>query len=285
VAFFILKFLLLMESRNPIGIFDSGYGGLTVLRSIEKELPGYDFIYLGDNARAPYGNRSYQTVYQYTREAVQWFFSKGCPLVILACNTASAKALRTIQQHDLLESGTPNRVLGVIRPTTEIAGKLSKTGHVGILATTGTVNSGSYPIEIEKFYPGISVYQQACPLWVPLIENNEQQGAGADYFVKKYADALLAQSSLIDTVILGCTHYPLLMDKLRAYFPASIQLIAQGDIVAESLLHYLQRHPEIDSRCGKNKSVLFYTTDSAEDFDRHAEIFYGKGIHSEEVFL
>ena len=274
-----------MESRNPIGVFDSGYGGLSVLRSIEKKLPGYDFIYLGDNARAPYGNRSFQTVYQYTREAVQWFFSKGCPLVILACNTASAKALRTIQQHDLLESGTPNRVLGVIRPTTEIAGKLSKSGHVGILATSGTVNSESYPIEIKKFCPGISVYQQACPLWVPLIENNEQKSAGADYFVKKYSDALLAQSSLIDTVVLGCTHYPLLMDKLRAYFPVSIQLIAQGDIVAESLVDYLHRHTEIENRCSRNSKVFFYTTDSAEDFDRHADIFYGKGIHSEEVFL
>jgi len=274
-----------MESAYPIGVFDSGYGGLTVLQSIERRLPAYDFIYLGDNARAPYGNRSFQTVYQYTREAVQWFFSKGCPLVILACNTASAKALRTIQQHDLLESGTPNRVLGVIRPTTEIAGKLSKSGHVGILATSGTVNSESYPIEIKKFCPGISVYQQACPLWVPLIENNEQKSAGADYFVKKYSDALLAQSSLIDTVVLGCTHYPLLMDKLRAYFPASIQLIAQGDIVAESLVDYLHRHTEIENRCSRNSKVFFYTTDSAEDFDRHADIFYGKGIHSEEVFL
>jgi glutamate racemase len=233
-----------MESRNPIGVFDSGYGGLTVLQSIERRLPAYDFIYLGDDARAPYGNRSFQTVYQYTREAVQWFFYKGCPLVILACNTASAKALRTIQQNDLRESGTSNRVLGVIRPTTEIAGRLSYTGHVGILATPGTVNSESYPIEIRKFYPGIKVYQQACPLWVPLIENNEQGGAGADYFVKKYSDALLAQSSQIDTVLLGCTHYPLLMDKLRAHFPASISLVPQGDIVAESLADYLRRHPE-----------------------------------------
>jgi len=274
-----------MEFRNPIGVFDSGYGGLTVLQSIERKLPAYDFIYLGDNARAPYGNRSFQTVYQYTREAVQWFFSKGCPLVILACNTASAKALRTIQQNDLRESGTPNRVLGVIRPTTEIAGRLSKTGHVGILATAGTVNSESYPIEIRKFYPGIKVYQQACPLWVPLIENNEQNGPGADYFVKKYSDALLAQSSQIDTILLGCTHYPLLMDKLRAYFPASISLVPQGDIVAESLADYLNRHPETENRCSKNKKLAFYTTDSTEDFDRHAGFFYGKEIHSEEVFL
>jgi glutamate racemase len=275
----------MMESGNAIGVFDSGYGGLTVLQSIVKRLPGYDFIYLGDNARAPYGNRSFQTVYQYTREAVQWFFSKGCPLVILACNTASAKALRTIQQHDLVESGTPNRVLGVIRPTTEIAGNLSKTGHVGVMATTGTVSSGSYPIEIRKFFPGIRVYQQACPLWVPLIENNELEGAGTDFFVKKYTDALLAQSSQIDTVLLACTHYPLLMGKLRACFPPEIQLISQGAIVAESLADYLVRHPEIEERCSRHHKVSFFTTDSTEDFDRHAGIFYGDGIHSEEVFL
>ncbi len=274
-----------MESAYPIGVFDSGYGGLTVLQSIVKKLPEYDFIYLGDNARAPYGNRSYQTVYQYTRECVQWFFLKGCPLVVLACNTASAKALRTIQQHDLKESGTPNRVLGVIRPTAEITGRLSKSGHVGILATQGTVNSGSYPLEIQKFFPDLNVFQQACPLWVPLIENNEHLGEGADYFVKKYADALLTQSSHMDTVLLGCTHYPLLMDKLRAYFPASIQLIPQGDIVAERLADYLVRHPEIESRCSKKGEVSFFTTDSPEDFDRHAGIFYGEGIHSEEVFL
>jgi glutamate racemase len=274
-----------MSSEYPIAVFDSGYGGLTVLQSIVRKLPEYDFIYLGDNARAPYGNRSFQTVYQYTRECVQWFFSKGCPLVILACNTASAKALRTIQQHDLIESGTPNRVLGVIRPTTEITGRLSKTGHVGVLATQGTVNSNSYPIEIQKFFPDLKVYQQACPLWVPLIENNEHQSGGADYFIKKYADALLSQSVLIDTVLLGCTHYPLLMDKLSAYFPDTVRLIAQGDIVAESLAGYLARHPEIEVRCSKKGKALFYTTDSTEDFDRHAGIFYGKEIHSEEVFL
>ena len=195
-----------MPSSQPIGVFDSGYGGLTVLKSIVQKLPAYDFIYLGDNARAPYGNRSFETVYQYTRECVQWFFSKGCPLVILACNTSSAKALRTIQQQDLVESGTEKRVLGVIRPTTEIAGRLTSTGHVGILATSGTVNSESYPLEIHKFFPGIKVFQQACPLWVPLIENNEHLSVGADYFVKKYADELLRQSPEIDTVLLACTH-------------------------------------------------------------------------------
>jgi glutamate racemase len=274
-----------MASSQPIGVFDSGYGGLTVLKSFVEKLPSYDFIYLGDNARAPYGNRSFETVYQYTRECVQWFFSKGCPLVILACNTSSAKALRSIQQQDLVESGTSNRVLGVIRPTTEIAGLLSKTGNVGILATAGTVNSESYVLEIKKFFPDMNVFQQACPLWVPLIENNEHQGPGADFFIKKYVDELLSQSSGIDTVLLGCTHYPLLLDKLRQYFPKNIQLIAQGDIVAESLLKYLKNHPEIESRCSKRSELAFYTTDDTEDFDRHAAYFYGKGIKSERVFL
>ncbi len=274
-----------MPSSNPIGVFDSGYGGLTVLKSIVEKLPGYDIIYLGDNARAPYGNRSFETVYQYTRECVQWFFSRGCPLVILACNTSSAKALRTIQQQDLVSSGTKNRVLGVIRPTTEIAGLLSKTGNVGILATSGTVYSESYVLEINKFFPDVKVFQQACPLWVPLIENNEHQGQGADYFIKKYVDGLLSQSPDIDTVLLACTHYPLLMDKLRQYFPKTIQLIAQGDIVAESLVKYLKNHPEIESRCSKQTRHAFYTTDDPADFDRHAAYFYGDGIRSERVFL
>ena len=274
-----------MPSSQPIGVFDSGYGGLTVLKSIVQKLPAYDFIYLGDNARAPYGNRSFETVYQYTRECVQWFFSKGCPLVILACNTSSAKALRTIQQQDLVESGTEKRVLGVIRPTTEIAGRLTSTGHVGILATSGTVNSESYPLEIHKFFPGIKVFQQACPLWVPLIENNEHLSVGADYFVKKYADELLRQSPEIDTVLLACTHYPLMMDKLREYFAPSIQLIAQGDIVAESLVKYLKNHPEIDSRCSKEAALSFYTTDDCAGFDHNGGYFYGKGVKSERVFL
>jgi glutamate racemase len=274
-----------MPPSQPIGVFDSGYGGLTVLKSIVEKLPAYDFIYLGDNARAPYGNRSFETVYQYTRECVQWFFSRGCPLVILACNTSSAKALRTIQQQDLVESGTASRVLGVIRPTTEIAGLLSKTGKVGILATSGTVNSESYVLEIKKFFPDIQVFQQACPLWVPLIENNEHEGPGADFFVKKYADELLSQSPDIDTVLLACTHYPLLMNKLRKYFPGTIQLVAQGDIVGESLVKYLKNHPEIESRCSKQARLAFYTTDDTLDFDRHAGYFYREGIRSERVFL
>lgn len=274
-----------MPSSQPIGVFDSGFGGLTVLKSIIGKLPGYDFIYLGDNARAPYGNRSFDTVYQYTRESVNWFFSKGCPLVILACNTSSAKALRTIQQQDLAESGTPNRVLGVIRPTTEKAGLLSKTGHIGILATSGTVMSESYVLEIKKFFPEVKVFQQACPLWVPLIENNEHLGAGADYFIKKYADELLQQSSKIDTVILACTHYPLLMEKLKNYFPSAVQLIAQGEIVADSLVRYLGNHPEIDGRCSKQHQLSFYTTDDNMDFDRHAGYFYGSDVKSERLFL
>jgi len=274
-----------MRNISPIGVFDSGYGGLTVLKSIVQQMPAYDFIYLGDNARAPYGNRSFDTVYQYTREAVQWFFSRGCPLVILACNTSSAKALRTIQQQDLKESGTPNRVLGVIRPTTEIAGELTRTGHVGILATAGTVASGSYELEIHKFFPGVSVFQQACPLWVPLIENNEHEKEGADYFIKAYRDALLSRSPEIDTIILACTHYPLLMNKLKKFFPEHIKLVAQGDIVAGSLVRYLQKHPEIDGRCSKSGTVAFYTTDDPADFDRHAAYFYKPGIKSERVFL
>jgi glutamate racemase len=274
-----------MPSSQPIGVFDSGYGGLTVLKSIVEKLPAYDFIYLGDNARTPYGNRSFETVYQYTRESVRWFFSKGCPLVILACNTSSAKALRTIQQQDLAASGTSDRVLGVIRPTTEIAGLLSKTGHIGILATSGTVNSESYTLEIKKFFPDAKVFQQACPLWVPLIENNEHLNPGADYFVRKYVDELLAQSSEIDTVLLACTHYPLLMEKLRKYFPSGIQLVAQGNIVADSLQKYLEYHPEMDARCSKHHQLSFYTTDDNLDFDRHARYFYGEGVRSERVFL
>jgi glutamate racemase len=274
-----------MPSSQPIGVFDSGYGGLTVLKSIVQKLPEYDFIYMGDNARAPYGNRSFETVYAYTRESVQWFFSRGCPLVILACNTSSAKALRTIQQQDLVASGTSNRVLGVIRPTAEVAGFLSKSGQVGILATSGTVNSASYVLEINKFFPEVKVFQQACPLWVPLIENNEHLGDGADYFIKKYADELLSQSDDIDTIILACTHYPLLMEKLRKYFPEKIRLIAQGDLVAESLVKYLKNHPEIENRCSRRSDLKFFTTDDNNDFDRHATFFYGDGIRSERVFL
>src|SRR6516164_3034977 len=224
-----------MSSMQPIGVFDSGYGGLTILKEFITILPDYDFIYLGDNARAPYGNRSYDTVYHYTLESVQWLFQQGCPLVILACNTASAKALRTIQQNDLQKIDAEKRVLGVIRPTTEIIGTFTKTGKVGILATTGTVQSASYPIEIEKFFPDLEIFQQACPMWVPLIENNEHLQPGADYFVKEYIDELMSQEQGIDTLLLACTHYPLLREKIKEGLSSQVNIISQGEIVANSL--------------------------------------------------
>ncbi len=272
-------------SKSPIGVFDSGYGGLTVLKEIVKLLPGYDYLYLGDNARAPYGSRSFETVYEYTLECVKHLFEMGCPLVVLACNTASAKALRTIQQKDLPLLAPEKRVLGVIRPTTEIVGKLSKTGRVGVLGTSGTVISNSYPIEIEKFYPDLIVSQEACPMWVPLVENNEFDSDGADYFVAKYLNNLLGKDPQIDTIILGCTHYPLLINKIRKQLPAGITLLSQGEIVAESLAGYLQRHPEIESKCSKGKSIDFYTTDAAENFDNAASIFFGKAVQSKHLPL
>lgn len=265
---------------GPIGVFDSGYGGLTVLKSLVSRLPEYDFIYLGDNARAPYGTRSFDTVYRYTRESVQWFFDKECPLVILACNTASAKALRTIQQKDLIQMAPENRVLGVIRPTAEVVGSYSRSGHVGVLATPGTVMSLSYPIEINKLFPDLKVFQQACPLWVPLIENNEHLSPGADYFVKKYVSELLVQSPEIDTILLGCTHYPLLSAKIQQAAGDRSRIVSQGEIVAGGLVDYLDRHPEIDIRLSRNAERSFYTTDSTEDFDRHALAFYGSVVNS-----
>jgi len=274
-----------MPEAKPIGVFDSGYGGLTILSDFNRILPEYDFIYLGDNARAPYGNRSFESVYHYTREAVQWFFQQGCALVILACNTASAKALRTIQQHDLVEMKTGNRVLGVIRPTTEIIGRFTRSKHVGILATSGTVLSESYPIEIHKFFPDVKIYQQACPMWVPLIENNEHDKPGADYFVNEYLEKLFAQSGEIDCILLGCTHYPLIKKKISERIPKEVKIISQGEIVAESLKEYLERHPEINEQCSKKEINYFYTTDSAEDFDRHASIFYGRTLYSKHVVL
>lgn len=272
-----------MQSAYPIGIFDSGYGGLTVLKEIMDKLPQYDVIYLGDNARAPYGNRSYETVYEYTLASVKQLFSMGCRLVILACNTASAKALRTIQQQDLPKIDSARRVLGVIRPTAEVAGNFSKTKHVGIFATAGTVNSQSYPLEIEKFFPDVKVFQEACPLWVPLIENNEHLLPGADYFVRKYIHQLLKKSYEIDTIILGCTHYPLLKHKIKQFLPEHIKLVSQGKIVAESLYHYLNKHPEIERQCSKSGTVKFLTTDSPEIFDKHASVFYGSEVKSEFI--
>ncbi|MEO7531372.1 MAG: glutamate racemase [Sediminibacterium sp.] len=274
-----------MLAKNPIGVFDSGYGGLTVLKEIIKELPGYDYLYMGDNARAPYGPRSFETVYHYTLECVQWFFSQGCELVILACNTASAKALRTIQQNDLPAIDRQKRVLGVIRPTTEIIGQYSKTAKVGVLGTAGTVQSDSYPIEIAKFFPQIKVYQEACPMWVPLIENNEHNKPGADFFVKQHLQNILNYDKEIDTLLLACTHYPLLMDKIRQFVPAGIRIVSQGEIVAKSLSHYLQNHPELAGKCSKNGQLSFFTTDSTADFDSHAANFFGQKINSKHLNL
>jgi glutamate racemase len=272
-----------MSSKNPIGVFDSGYGGLTVLKEIVDKLPGYDYIYLGDNARAPYGNRSFTTVYHYTLECVKWFFDQGCSLVILACNTASAKALRTIQQNDLPGLAPSNRVLGVIRPTSEIIGTYSESKSVGILATNGTVSSNSYPIEIEKFFPGLKVYQEACPMWVPLVENNEYESHGADFFIKKNLQTIFEKGVNIDVVLLACTHYPLLRKKIEEYLPVGVKLISQGEIVAGSLVDYLRRHPEIESRCSRSGHLQFYTTDSTEDFDSHATIFFREPVQSQHV--
>lgn len=274
-----------MPSQYPIGVFDSGYGGLTILREIVNKLPQYDYIYLGDNARAPYGNRSFDTVYHYTLECVKWFFDKGCRLVILACNTASAKALRTIQQNDLPNIAPANRVLGVIRPTAEIIGNFSETKSVGVLATSGTVASESYPMEIGKFFPELKVYQQACPMWVPLIENNEHNSHGADYFVKKNLHSIFEKGEDIDVILLGCTHYPLLQKKIEEYLPVGVKLVSQGEIVADSLLDYLTRHPEIGSSCSMNSQRDFFTTDSTTDFDNHAALFYGTEIRSKHVDL
>jgi glutamate racemase len=273
------------ESKGPIGFFDSGYGGLTVMKEVVRALPDYDYIYLGDNARAPYGGRSFETVYEYTLACVKKLFEFGCPLVILACNTASAKALRTIQQKDLPTLAPDRRVLGVIRPTTEIIGNYSSSNHVGVLATTGTVNSNSYPIEIKKFFPELHVHQTACPMWVPLIENQEEKNAAADYFVKKYIDQLFQKSSSIDAVILGCTHYPLMIEKINQFLPKTVKVIQQGPIVAASLADYLKRHPEIESHIGKNKSQRFFTTETPENFDPSATYFYGAAISSVRVLI
>jgi glutamate racemase len=271
--------------QYPIGIFDSGYGGLTVLKEIAKRLPAYDYIYLGDNARAPYGNRSFETVYSYTLQAVNWFFRQGCPLVILACNTASAKALRTIQQNDLPKIDPAKRVLGVIRPTAEVIGSYSQSKHIGILGTAGTVNSGSYPLEIEKFYPEIKVFQQACPIWVSLIEYSEYDNHGTDFFVKKCIEQLMEQDEAIDTILLACTHYPVLYDKIREYSPADMKILSQGEIVAESLEDYLKRHPDLEEKCSRKAGRKFYTTDSAADFDNHASSFFGEAVSSIHIDL
>lgn len=268
---------------GPIGVFDSGYGGLTILEQIRRELPGYDFLYLGDNARTPYGTRSFDVVYRFTLQCVEYLFEQGCQLVILACNTASAKALRTIQQNDLNKIDPNRRVLGVIRPTVEEVGKLTKTNHIGLLATSGTVLSDSYPLEIHKINPVIHVTSEACPMWVPLIENNEHQNEGADYFVKKYIKNLLSKDNQIDTVILGCTHYPLLQDKIAAELPSGVKIISQGEIVARSLADYLNRHPEMEEKCSRNASCRYLTTENPGKFSSSASIFLAEEISAEHV--
>jgi glutamate racemase len=270
---------------GPIGVFDSGYGGLTVLREFVDRLPAYDYLYLGDNARAPYGTRSFDTVYRYTLQCVKWLLQQNCPLIILACNTASAKALRTIQQNDLQKLHPSARVLGVIRPTTEIIGKHTNTNSIGILATNGTVQSQSYLIEIDKFFPGVSIQQEACPMWVPLVENNEHQGEGANYFIEKHINNILSRDKDIDTLLLACTHYPLLKDKIQKHLPVNVKLISQGEIVAESLKEYLHRHPEIEKQVSRQAKRVFYTTDSTEDFDNKATIFFGEGIEAKHLDL
>lgn len=268
-----------------IGIFDSGYGGLTILNKIRQRLPQYDYIYLGDNARTPYGTRSFDVVYAYTLQCVEKLFERDCRIVILACNTASAKALRTIQQNDLPRLDPERRVLGVIRPTIESLGRLTHTRTVGLVATEGTVRSGSYPLEIAKLYPDIRVVSQACPMWVPLIENNEHNSDGADYFVKKYLDALFRQNTDIDTLILGCTHYPLMLNKIRRYTPQNVTIVTQGDIVADSLADYLQRHPEQRNRCSTNGSCRYLTTESAEKFCTAATAFLHQHIEAEHIAI
>ena len=270
---------------GPIGVFDSGYGGLTILRRIREILPQYDYLFLGDNARAPYGSRSFEIVYQFTLEAVKALFSYGCRLVIIACNTASAKALRTIQQNDLPHLDATRRVLGVIRPTVEAIGSLTKTRHVGLLATAGTVNSRSYNLELKKLCPDITVTGQACPLWVPIIENNEHNSPGADYFVKEYIDALLARDPEIDTIILGCTHYPLMLDKIRQYTPPGIRLVPQGEYVAPSLARYMERHPDMVARCTRQGTCRYLTTESAALFRKSASVFLGYDIEASQIAL
>lgn len=262
------------SSPGPIGLFDSGYGGLTILEQIRHTLPQYDYVYLGDNARAPYGTRSFEVVYHFTLQAVNKLFEMGCHLIILACNTASAKALRTIQMNDLPLIDPNRRVLGVIRPTVESIGELTQTRNVGVLATAGTINSESYPLEIQKLFPDIRVEGKACPMWVPLVENNEMHNLGADYFVKKEVDDLLTRNPKIDTIILGCTHYPLLLSTIQKFVPQGVKVVAQGEYVAASLKDYLMRHPEMEQKCAKSGSVSFFTTESSDKFRESASIFF-----------
>lgn len=271
--------------KAPIGIFDSGYGGLTILHGIRQLLPEYDYLYLGDNARAPYGPRSFEVVYEFTRQAVGYLFSQGCQLVILGCNTASAKALRTIQQHDLPQWDPNRRVLGVIRPTAEVIGSLTKTRHIGVLATEGTIKSESYTLEIQKLYPDITVNGVACPFWVPLVEYNEADSPGADYFVKKRIDQLMRLDPQIDAIILGCTHYPLLMPKILKYTDPGVRIVPQGEYVANSLNDYLKRHPEMEQKCSKGGHVSYLTTENPEKFGEQAQIFLHEQVEAQNITL
>ena len=271
--------------NSPIGIFDSGYGGLTVLKSIKKALPQYDYLYLGDNARAPYGTRSFDVVYQYTLQAVNYLFQQNCHLIILACNTASAKALRTIQQQNLPKLFPDRRVLGVLRPTTEEVGNITKSGHVGVLGTTGTVKSDSYKIEINKFFPDVKVIQHSCPMWVPLVENNCFNEAGGQYFVQKYLDEIFEKDNQIDTLILACTHYPILKESILKYLPNGVQLVEQGDLVANKLEDYLKRHVELAKNISSNGALNLLTTENSQKFDYHLNLFYGEHLKSKSIYL
>ncbi len=276
---------MLPSAPGPIGIFDSGYGGLTILHGIRQLLPQYDFLYLGDNARAPYGTRSFDVVYEFTRQAVVRLFERGCQLVILGCNTASAKALRTIQQKDLPQLDCNRRVLGIIRPTAEVVGTLTKTRHVGIFATEGTIKSESYTLEIHKFFPDIQVSGVACPFWVPLVEYNEADSPGADYFVKKRIDQLLRLDADIDTVILGCTHYPILLPKINKFIPRGVRIVSQGEYVARSLQQYFVRHADMERRCTKGGQVHYLTTENPERFKESAQLFLHEPVEVENIAL
>ena len=276
---------MLSSKPGPIGIFDSGYGGLTILHGIRQLLPEYDYLYLGDNARAPYGPRSFDVVYEFTRQAVVKLFEMGCHLVILGCNTASAKALRTIQQNDLTKIDPDRRVLGIIRPTAEVIGDLTTSKHVGVLATEGTIKSESYDLEIHKLHPDLKVSGVACPFWVPLVEYNEADSPGADYFVKKRIDEIMRKDPEIDTIILGCTHYPLLMPKILKYLPTGVRVVPQGEYVAESLKNYLERHPNIEQRCSKNAAVHYLTTENPQKYKEQAQIFLHEPVEVDNITL
>ena len=271
--------------QAPIGVFDSGFGGLTILRDIRRVLPQYDYLFIGDNARAPYGTRSRELVYEFTLQAVKHLFAQGCHLVILACNTASAEALRTIQQQDLPTLAPDRRVLGVVRPTVEKVGELTRSGHIGVFGTPGTIASRSYNIEIEGMYPGYKVHGHACPMWVPLVENRESGNEGADYFVKKDIDLLMSECPTIDTIILGCTHYPLLIDKINQYRPQGVNIIQQGPIVADSLADYLHRHPEIEHHCSTGGTCRYYTTEDPDHFSPLASVFVNEPVKAERIIL